>query len=79
MEMTKEQREALGILFSTDNKVLEGSKVYGRIFYEILCKTESKEYEAEVKGWINYLEENDFEVDCWGIPDMRHDLYVIYK
>lgn len=79
MEMKKEQREAMEILFSADNKILEGNKKYGRIFYEILCKTESKQYESEVNGWIKYLEQNNFEVDCWGIPDMRHDFYVIYR
>lgn len=79
MKMREDQKEALKILFSSDNKVLEGNKTYGKIFYELLCETESKNYKAEIKGWIKYLEENDFEVDCWGIPDMRHDLYAIYK
>ena len=53
MKMREDQKEALKILFSSDNKVLEGNKTYGKIFYELLCETESKNYKAEIKGALS--------------------------
>ena len=77
--LTELEKQKIKILISNDNSSLEDDAESGKIIYQALKKTKSTNYQDEVNNWINYLEQYNFKLDCWALPDARHDLYVVYK